>query len=301
MKHLVLLMSVVLFCVIAIAKSNFVERKNPLPAALSTELLAQKITLSNGVELEYVERGNRYEPAIIFLHGYSDSWHSFEMVMNLMPEKFHVIAVSQRGHGNSSKPGTGYHPKDFAKDIALFIRERKLGASIIVGHSLGGWIAQQFAIAYPELTKGLVLIDTDAGFGDNPGVPEFLAGIFEQPVDRGFVKDFQLSTLAKPIDSLQLELFINESLKLPLYVWKGIASELLAVDFSKDLRKVRAQTLIFWGSKDAFCRREDQNNLVRNLRHEKLIVYEGTGHALHWEQPDRFVTDLVVFISKLKS
>jgi len=299
MKRLILLLSVVLLSVISLAKSNCIEARIFSPG--SKELRAQKITLSNGVELEYVESGNMSGTCVIFLHGFSDSWHSFGSVMNLMPEKFHVIAISLRGHGNSSKPTTGYQAKDFSNDISLFIKEKKLGACVIAGHSMGGWIAQQFAIDYPEFTKALILIDTDSNFADNPGVPEFLDGILKlkQPVDRTFAREFQQSTLAKPIDSLQLELFIGESLKLPLYVWQGIASELLAADFSKGLQTVDAPTLIFWGSKDAFCLQKDQDNLVKNLRNEKLIVYEGTGHALHWEEPNRFVADLVNFISKL--
>jgi non-heme chloroperoxidase len=56
---------------------------------------------------------------------------------------------------------------------------------------------------------------------------------FEKPVDYSFARDFQLSTLAKPIDSVQRALFINESLKLPSHVWKGVAAGLVKVDLQK--------------------------------------------------------------------
>src|SRR5262245_26270659 len=76
----------------------------------------QTVKLSTGIELQYAERGNSQGTTIIFLHGLSDAWHSFEKVLDLLPEQFHLVAVSQRGHGNSSKPLTGYHPQDFAAD-----------------------------------------------------------------------------------------------------------------------------------------------------------------------------------------
>ena len=298
MKRSILLLSTFLLFVTSNAQSKaFFETG---AAYLAHAIIPQTITLSNGVTIEYVEKGNKNTTAIIFLHGYSDSWHSFETVMKLFPPDFHLVSISQRGHGNSSKPRQGYHSNDFAKDLALFINEKGFGASIIVGHSLGGVVAQQFSISYPDLSKAIVLVDTDAYFADNPGVPEFLDGIlkFERPVDYSFAREFQLSTLAQPIDSLQLALFIEESLKLPLYAWKGIAAGLIETDLTKDLPAIESPVLIFWGSKDMICFRSDQDNLAKNLKNARLIVYEGAGHALHWEEPERFVADLVSFIRK---
>jgi len=298
MKRLIILLSVMPVFITSIAQSrSFFETGSIYPAH---EIVPKTIALSNGINLEYVEKGNKDATAAIFLHGYSDSWHSFEIVLNMFPPEMHLIALSLRGHGNSSKPNEGYHPKDFAGDLSLFINEKKLRASIIVGHSLGGYIAQQFAINYPELTKALVLIDTDAYFADNPGFTDFTDGIlkFEKPVDYSFARDFQLSTLAKPIDSLQLALFIAESMKLPLHVWKGVAAGLVAENFTKHLQTIDAPVLIFWGTADMICFKADQENFARNLKNEKLLIYDGTGHALHWEEPERFVADLLSFVKE---
>jgi non-heme chloroperoxidase len=166
MKRSILLLSSVLSFSAGFTQSKFIGEIGSIPFV--PEMVPQIITLSNGVNLEYAEKGDKNKTAIIFLHGYSDSWHSFEIVMKMLPPDFHLIALSLRGHGNSSKPDKGYHPKDFANDLSLFIKEKKFGTSIIVGHSLGGYIAQQFAIIYPELIKALVFIDTDAHFADNP-------------------------------------------------------------------------------------------------------------------------------------
>jgi len=143
MKRLIILLSVMPVFISSIAQSrSFFETGSIYPAH---EIVPKTIALSNGINLEYVEKGNKDATAVIFLHGYSDSWHSFEIVLNMLPLEMHLIALSLRGHGNSSKPNEGYHPKDFAGDLSLFITEKKLGASIIVGHSLGGYVTQQFA------------------------------------------------------------------------------------------------------------------------------------------------------------
>ena len=60
--------------------------------------------LSTGVRLHYAERGDRGGEAIIFLHGYSDSWFSFSRVLPLLSPSYHAFALTERGHGDSDKP-----------------------------------------------------------------------------------------------------------------------------------------------------------------------------------------------------
>src|SRR5262245_50683643 len=132
MKRSIFLLSVILFFATGNTQSKaFFETGS---VYLSHQTIPQTITLTNGVNLEYMEKGNKDKTAVIFLHGFSDSWHSFEIVMEMLPPDLHLISVSLRGHGNSSKPNEGYHPKDFANDVSLFVNAKKLGASIIVGH-----------------------------------------------------------------------------------------------------------------------------------------------------------------------
>jgi non-heme chloroperoxidase len=259
------------------------------------------IKLSTNVKLEYAEQGDPSGPVVIFLHGYTDSWHSFESTLALLPNNIHAFAITQRGHGNSSKLLGGYHPRDFAADVATFIKEKNLGAAIITGHSMGGVVAQQFALDYPELTKAIVVICSDAAFKDNPGVPEFVQEIMKlnDPVSYQFANEFQKATCANPIDSDYYKLLVGESLKVPAHVWKAAANGFMDVDYSKALNNLTQPALLVWGDKDAFVSRADQDILLKNIKNATLLVYEGTGHALHWEEPKRFVADLTSFVDKV--
>lgn len=260
------------------------------------------ISLPGRVKLEYVEKGNAKGIPVIFLHGITDSWHSFESVLQYLPANIHAFAISQRGHGDSERPADGFLPKDFADDVAAFIREKKLGPVIIAGHSMGGFNAQQFAILYPKLTKGLVIIDSDAGFRDNPGMNEFYQEVMKMKgsIDREYMDGFQKATLAIPINPDYYETLVSEGMKCPVRVFQGALTGIMETDLVKDLKKVSAPTLIFWGDKDAFCLRAGQDVMKKNIKNSRLIIYEGTGHALHWEQPQRFVKDLTAFIAKMK-
>ena len=268
-------------------------------AATENHPRVKSIKLSTGVKLEYVEQGDISGNPVIFLHGYTDSWHSFESVMRNLPANLHAFAISQRGHGNSQRPETGYDLEEFANDLADFIRKLKLGPVIVAGHSMGGIITQQFAISYPELVKGIVIISSDACIANNPGIPEFGEQInqLSDPVSFEFANEFQRSTCANPIDSLYFQTLVKESMKLPAPVWKKVMDGMMKADLSRDITTINKPTLLLWGDKDLICSRSDQDVLLAGIKQSKLIVYQETGHALHWEQPARFTKDLIDFIS----
>jgi pimeloyl-ACP methyl ester carboxylesterase len=125
--------------------------------------------------------------------------------------------------------------------------------------------------------------------------------ILTDPVNPDFVREFQESTLAQPVPPAFLETVVQESLKVPARVWRAAFEGFLQDDFSSEVQKIKAPTLVVWGDQDAFCPRSDQDTLVRAIAGSQLVVYPGAGHALHWEQPERFAADLVAFAETLHS
>ena len=265
-------------------------------------LTIKSVELVNQVRLCYAEQGDSSGVPIVFLHGATDSWRSFERVLPHLPESIRAFAVTQRGHGDSSRPATGYCPRDFAADLAAFMDALNLKTAIVAGHCMGGLVAQRFALDYPERTRGLVLAGTLPTMRRKPEVQELWDSVvskLEDPVDRSFVVEFQESTLAQPVPAAFFETVIQESLKAPALVWKAVFAGLLEEDFSGGLGRIKVPTLIVWGDRDAFCSRQDQDALTRALVRSKLIVYSETGHALHWEEPEHFADDVVSFIERL--
>ena len=259
------------------------------------------VRLQSGVQLEYAEQGSPSGTPVIFLHGYTDSWRSFHQVLPLLPESIHVYTISQRGHGISDRPAKGYSPGDFALDVADFMRELNISSAIIVGHSLGATIAQRFALDYPYMVKGIVLVGSFSAFTTNASVAELRSIVdnLQDPVDSVFVYQFQKSTLFRPVPVGAFQIYVSESLKVPARVWKAIANEALTVDYSKATENISVPTLIIWGDKDTFCPRSDQYTLARAIKKSSLIIYEGVGHAVHWEDPERFTADLLSFVNSI--
>ena len=250
------------------------------------------------VKLAYVEQGDPWGIPVVLLHGWSDSWKSFEPVLPYLPETLHVFALSQRGHGDSGRPSEGYAPTDFARDVADFMEVLGLRRAVIVGHSMGAGVAQQFAVEYPEKTLGLMLVGSFESLRGNAPFEDLWNSTVSQltdPVDPAFVADFQRSTLARSISDSFFQTVVDESLKLPARVWRASGQGLIEWNLSDRRARIAAPTQLIWGDCDSFVPRRDQDALVAAIRGAELIVYPGTGHAVHWEEPRRFADDLIAF------
>lgn len=259
---------------------------------------AAETRLATGVRLQYAEQGDSTAQPMILLHGLSDSWFSYSRVLPALAERYHVFALSQRGHGDSARPRSGYSMADFAADVVAFMDAQGLARATVVGHSMSSLIAQQVAIDAPERVTRLVLIGAAANARNIVGGAEFQAvvHILTDPVSPDFVREFQVSTIHVPVPDAFLDRAVEESLKLPARVWHAAVDGMLAADYTAQLGQIQAPTLIFWGDQDTYFPRSEQDVLRAGLRQATLTVYPATGHALQWERPAQFVRDLTEFI-----
>lgn len=258
------------------------------------------VQLSSNLRLQYVEQGWPGGTPVVLLHGVTDSWRSFEPLLPYLPTSLHVFALTQRGHGDSDRPEDGYTFDQMAEDVAQFMDAIGLRSAVVAGHSMGASVAQRFAISHPDRVRALVLLASFASMRDNPGVHEYTASVIAPlgdivPVD--VAREFQETTLARPIPPAMLDVFVQESLKVPARIWKVTFEGFLESDLSKDYNKIKAPTLILWGDQDVFCLRSDQDTLLSGIGDARIIVYPGVGHAVHWEQPERVAKDIVHFIN----
>jgi non-heme chloroperoxidase len=278
----------------------------PLPAVTGTAAhvqevpMEQSVSLPTGVTLHYAEQGQASGVPVVFLHGVTDSWRSFEPVLQHLPPSVHAFALTQRGHGDSSRPETGYRYADLSEDVRAFMDVMGLPATVIVGHSMGATVAQRLAVDHPARVAGLVLMGAFATLEGHPGVQEFwntVVSTLRDPIEPTLVREFQTSTIAREVQEEWLDTVVRESLKVPARVWQALSAGFLETpDFSSELAKVSAPTLIVWGDRDSYALRRDQDVLRSAISRARLLTCEGGGHGFHWERPERFASDLVDFI-----
>jgi pimeloyl-ACP methyl ester carboxylesterase len=251
--------------------------------------------------MEYVEQGPSDGVPVVFLHGVTDSWHSFERVLPLLPPFVHAFAVSQRGHGDSSRPASGYRYADMSADLLAFMDAMGLRTATIVGHSMGASVAQRFVVDHPDRVSRVVLMGAFATIYQDPLLTEFYTSSIvplTDPIALDFAREWQLSTLAQAMPPDYLETIVAETVKVPARVWRETFGGFLKTpDFTSELSAVAAPVLIVWGDRDAYAQRPAQDRLLEAIPGARLVTYEGFGHALHWEDPGRFAKDLVAFVS----
>jgi pimeloyl-ACP methyl ester carboxylesterase len=122
----------------------------------------------NGIRLHYLDWGGNGQ-ALIFLTGMGASAYIFDKFAPRFTDKFHVLALTRRGHGDSDCPETGYDADTLIKDILQFMDHLNIEKAILVGHSLAGVELTHFVATYPNRTEKLIYIEA---LDDRRGLPE---------------------------------------------------------------------------------------------------------------------------------
>jgi len=144
------------------------------------------VHLATGPALSYVEHGDEFGPALVLLPGPTDSWVSYEEVLELLPSSIRALAVSQRGHGDSDKPATGYGIEHFAADVLCLLDTLGIGQAVLAGHSGSCLTARRVALDHPTRVAGLVLEASPATLRGNAAVQEFVRSTIsplDDPID----------------------------------------------------------------------------------------------------------------------
>lgn len=256
--------------------------------------------LPTGLRLHYAEQGAPHDPPLILLHGLSDSWFSYSPVLPALAARHHVYVLEQRGHGDSSRPATGYAMTDFAADVVAFMNAVKLPKAVIVGHSMGSIVAIELALAAPERLTGLILVGACANWKtpDNVAFQQQVNAL-EDPLPPAFVRDFQASNTYAPLPEAFLERVTAESMKVPARVWHAALQGVLAADYFARLGDIRMPTLILGGEHDTFCPPASQRELAKRIPNAELKLYANTRHCPNWEHPEQFVRDVEAFLARL--
>jgi pimeloyl-ACP methyl ester carboxylesterase len=261
----------------------------------------KSVEFPNQITLPYVEQGEATGMPVLLLHGFAGSWRAFRPVLEHLPVSLHAFALTQRGQGEASKPADGYRLRDLAADVAAFMEAVQLEAAVVVGHSMGSAVAQRFAVDHPDKTLGLVLAGTCVTRPGDPDVQAFwdsTVSKLSDPIDPDFLRSFGQSLFAQPIPQATFEALVEDVHKVPARVWKALWKGRLEEDLSSEVNQIKVPTLIVWGDQDTRCPRADQDTLIDAIPNARLEVYQGAGHELHVEEPERFAGDLAAFIEE---
>ena len=188
--------------------------------AMATSALS-RVTLPGGLRLQYAERGRG--PAILFLHGFGDSWYSFDAVMRRLPDDVRALA---RPSAATATPTARRLATESRTSPATRWRSWTRPASRPRWSLAIRWgvsSRRSWRSGHPERVSRLVLVGSGTEF-DNPTVRELAdaIGALRDPVSREFVREFQAGCVHHPIPADVFDAIVAESLKLPARVWQAV-------------------------------------------------------------------------------
>src|SRR5262245_30915310 len=130
---------------------------------------ASKFATVNGLSLHYLEWGKAGMPVVVCVHGYTSSAQAFNALARQLQDRFHILAIDLRGHGNSGWSAGAYHYADQAGDLAAFVDWVALRHFTLIGTWMGGIIAMTYAADHADRLNALVINDIgpDAEPGSN--------------------------------------------------------------------------------------------------------------------------------------
>ena len=263
---------------------------------------------SDQVNLHYESTGQG--EAIVFLHGFTGSHKDWRFQIDAVKDRYRTVALDLRGHGRSDAPVNEsdysiYHNCD---DLKRLLDELGIQKCCLVGHSMGGFTALQFAVDCPDLLWALVLVDTSSGEWDMvPGMAELRAKLDELARTEGLDAAFAFDAENNParIDRFkkqpeQREIARNKVLDTSVdgyvYVprsfgkWQSVTAR---------LGEIKVPTIIFRGEHDAgFVRPSDI--LKAAIPGSELVVVPGAYHNPHEESPEVFNEHFTKFLSGIK-
>jgi len=270
----------------------------------------KSIVLNNNIKIRYLESegDNVSDRHILFIHGLGSSADRWLDIPDALSKYYHTIAVDLIGFGGSDKPADiNYTIEKFAEFILEFINKKGLNSDdnkkiILVGHSLGGYIAVEFAIRNIELIEKLVLIDS-SGFlkGPTPLLEQYLyaakytsydnvRNVFEQMVSQPWkVSPALINTFITRINSPGAKYPFESAYK---------NSTTTQIDLSRLKSIEDIPTLIIWGIKDNLIPIKHSDLFKQVLKKCKVEKIEDAGHAPFAEKPALICEVLHTFLSQ---
>ena len=308
-----LLLCVSLLAASAIGSSARAASAAKAPPHLEIDLNAfdaskKLMALPNGESLAYIDRGERTGPAVVLIHGYTDNARDWVPMLPYVSKRYRLILVDIRGHGQSSKPECCYTRLDFAYDIKLLLDALGVQKADIVGHSLGSIIAQTFAEYWPERTAHVALISSTGGPPpDRPKKPpqfDFAAEIrkLKEPIEADSPFMIAWWDSPTPVDPDFIRRQRKDAAGIPLRVWLAVLDQALPADniygdLQSSLPRLKAPTLLIWGSKDPIMEEDVRQSLRNALPNAQVKIFDGLGHNPFWEDPRGVAEVINAFLS----
>lgn len=263
----------------------------------------------NDISLYYETRGHwpASVPPLLCIPGLGNDCTRWERVLPLLAEHVPVLVVDNRGAGRSDAPDGDYSVRQMATDMAALLEQLELDKVFVLGHSMGGFIAQQLAATRPDLIPGAVLASTTPKMStrDHQLLRHWLEGA-RQGVDVAwFTRDifFWMYPPSCFDEPGFMEQVVREALEAP-YVqplpgFAGQVAACVGFDGWDMLPRITARTLVLHGALDQLVPLDLAERMAESIPHATLQVIPEAGHLPQQQMPASFAAQVLSFLAAI--
>lgn len=281
----------VLYCVLT-KKSLFYFGKKVVNKG---DIVMSEVQLTD-FKMHYLEQGSGAE-VVIFVHGFVSTHRWWQPTLEHLSDDFHAYVLDLRATGKSEQIGEGHTLAQYVEDLQQFVEAMNISKFTLVGHSMGGGVALQYALRYPDKLKALVLADPLSPFGMkiDGATTDWINSVQGQEEGQRMIV---LGAFATPPTGDYLEQLVADAVAWDKPVYLGTMSDMAKVNIAGELASINTPTIVTWGDKDAVIPFEGIIEVFTKIPDCALEVWHGVGHSGPIEDPARFATLLAQFVAE---
>ena len=256
---------------------------------------------ANGIEISYLVEGEG--PWITMSHSLACNLHMWDDQMAVLKKKYKVLRLDTRGHGQSGAPAGEYTLEQLADDAKGLLDSLKIEQTHWVGLSMGGMIAQAFALKYPGVLQSVVLADTtsrrppDAAkmWGDRIATAKEkgMGALVENTLARWFTDPYRASR--KDV----MERIANDIRATPVNGFVGCCHAISKIDYLDRLKEIKTPALVMVGEHDHGTPPEAARAIQQNLPGSELKIIPSAAHLSNIEQAQIFNDAMMGFLDRV--
>ena len=253
---------------------------------------------TNSINLYYEIHGEG-QP-LVFIHGLGLSTRDWESQIPGFSKSYKVVAFDLRGHGQSDKPAGPYTMSQYSDDLAGLLRALNIPSAHIVGISLGGGIAFQFAIDHPNQVKTMTIVNSAPTLGNPAEVkPEIerRVGIVQQMGMRAMGQALAPALFPKPEHAALREMFIARWAENDPRAYIEATRSMLDWNVTAQLGKIKSPSLIIAADQD-YSPVAVKEAYIKLMPNAQLVVIPDSRHAVPIEHPAEFNAALAKFLAE---
>jgi len=263
---------------------------------------------SGGVKIHYVTQGKG--PLVVLIHGFPDFWYTWRDQMPALAKHFQVVAIDQRGYNKSDQPKgvQNYTVEKLVGDVAAVLKHFKKEKAVIVGHDWGGLVAWAFAMAHPDKTDRLIILNLP----HPKGMQRELANNPDQQKASQYARNFQEKDLSGFLTPQNLAFWVKEPEDKKVYVKAFERSSLEGMlnyykanyprQPYKDTQvypRVKCPVLMIHGLKDPYLLPGALNDTWKWVEKDlTLVTVPDAGHFVHRDAPALVTRKMVRWLNE---